>query len=279
MDVARSRSGRWFDPKLVRAAQSLDKRDRLWSGLDQKQAIEQALALEPEGRRWLASEETVENICQAFAEIIDAKSPFTYRHSNGVAAAAVGISQHLGLSEKAVTFMRRAALLHDVGKLSVSNAILEKPAPLNNDEWDVVKEHPHYSFEILRRIPGFEDLSQVAGAHHEKLNGAGYFRHWNADQLSLEMRILTIADIYDALAAKRPYRDAMPIEKVFEIMRKDAPHALDAHCLDALMQYHAGAGSSAQSLASLSAHVGAGTVPIDSQTASEEKNETAQPIR
>jgi len=279
IDVARARSGRWFDPGLVRAAASLTKRELLWSGLDQEQAIEHALALEPEERRMLANEETIENICQAFAEIVDAKSPFTYRHSNGVAEAAIGISRQLGLREEDVTFMRRAALLHDVGKLSVSNAILEKPGALNNDEWDVVKLHPYYTFQILRRIPGFKELSDIAAAHHEKLNGSGYFRHWNADQLSLEMRILTVADIFDALAAKRPYRDAMPLEKVFEIMKKDAPQAIDAQCLDALMMYKAGAPASVppstQSLVELSANVGISGVEITSV----EKSEASLPVR
>ncbi len=162
-EVARKRSGRWFDPELVRAAACLSKRDLLWSGLDHYQTIDHALALEPEERRMLANEETIENICHAFAEIVDAKSPFTYRHSNGVADAAIGISQQLGLSEEDITFMRRAALLHDVGKLGVSNSILEKPAALDKDEWDVVKQHPYYSFEILRRIPGFKELSEVTG--------------------------------------------------------------------------------------------------------------------
>src|SRR4029077_21132813 len=164
--------------------------------------------------------------------------------------------QQLGLSEDDVTFMRRAALLHDVGKLGVSNSILEKPSSLTGEEWDVVKRHPYYSFEILRRIPGFEDLSEVTGAHHEKLDGSGYFRHLSAGQLSLEMRILTVADIYDALAAKRPYRDAMPLEKVFGIMQKEAPKAIDAQCLDALMMHHASTGSGSQNLLGLSANVG-----------------------
>jgi putative nucleotidyltransferase with HDIG domain len=274
IEVARKRSGSWFDPNLVRASASLAKRDLLWSGLDQEQAIDQALALEPEERRLLANEETIENICQAFAEIVDAKSPFTYRHSTGVAEAAIGISRQLGLGEEDITFMRRAALLHDVGKLSVSNTILEKPGALNKDEWDVIKLHPYYTFEVLRRIPGFKELSDIAAAHHEKLNGSGYFRHWNADQLSLEMRILTVADIFDALAAKRPYRDAMPLDKVFGIMQKEAPHAIDAQCLDALMLHHGGARSSSHDLLELSANVG-----TNRQITSAEKSEPVIPVR
>jgi HD-GYP domain-containing protein (c-di-GMP phosphodiesterase class II) len=275
LEVARKRSGLWFDPELVRAASSLAKRGLLWDGLDHQQTIDHALALEPEECRLLANEETIENICQAFAEIVDAKTPFTYRHSNGVADAAIGISRQLGLPEEDITFMRRAALLHDVGKLAVSNSILEKPGALTDDEWAVIKLHPYYSYEVLRRIPGFEELSVTAGAHHEKLNGSGYFRQWTADQISLETRILTVADIFDALAAKRPYRDALPIEKVFEIMKKDAPQAIDAQCLDALMMHQAGARSSTHDLLRLSAGVGANSVQI----LSEEQNEAVIPVR
>jgi putative nucleotidyltransferase with HDIG domain len=251
IDVVQQRSGRWFDPDLVKAAASLAKRGTLWSELEHADAIEHALALEPEERRMAASDETIENICQAFAEIVDAKSPFTYRHSNGVADAAMAISDQLSLSPEESTFLRRAALLHDVGKLSVSNTILEKPAALDADEWKIVKKHPYYSYEILRKIPGFEQLSEVAAAHHEKLDGSGYFRNWGADQLSLPARILVVSDIYDALAAERPYRSAMPLEKVFEIMQKDAPRALDSECLAALMAAKLGSSSSSASLAGL----------------------------
>ncbi len=275
LEVARKRSKRWFDPDLVRAAESLAATNTLWTGLDESHAIDHALALEPEESRLVASEETIENICLAFSEIVDAKSPFTYRHSAGVAVAAVGISRQLGLSDKDVAFMRRAALLHDIGKVSVPNSVLEKPGKLNDNEWNVVKEHPHYTLEILRRIPGFVQLSDIAAAHHEKLDGKGYFRNWGAEQLSLEMRILTVADIFDALAARRPYRDAMPLEEVFAIMRKDAPQAIDAQCLDALMMHHADTYTGSKDLAELSA--GINGVP-GALISSRETNEAAIPV-
>ena len=124
-----------------------------------------------------ANEETVENICQAFAEIIDAKSPFTYRHSNGVADAAVAISRQLSLSEQDVTFMRRAALLHDIGKLCVPNIILEKPA---HSGWRGMGNREAASLLTATRFFAgsrvSSELSEVAGAHHEKLDGSGYFR-------------------------------------------------------------------------------------------------------
>lgn len=270
IDVAAQRAGRWFDPELVRAAQSLAKDESLWADLDREQVIDKALYLEPEHTRLPATDETIENICQAFADIIDAKSPFTYRHSNGVADAAVGISRQFGLNEEDVVFMRRASLLHDVGKLGVSNSILEKPAKLENREWAEVKKHPFYSYEILHKIPGFEDLSEVAGAHHEKLDGSGYYRGWTAERLSLEMRILAVADIYDALTARRPYRDAMPAEQAFQIMQKDAGKGIDAACLEALKQYLAGAPQtslihSTSDLLGLAAGVGQSSVQITSK--------------
>ena len=193
--VVERRSRRWFDPNLVRAAASLAKTETLWAGLDSETAVPQAVAMEPLQRRLEATEATIENICLAFAEIIDAKSPFTYRHSNGVAGAAVAIGKHLDLSEPEITFLRRAALLHDAGKLSVANSILEKPGKLDGGEWDVVKKHPYYTYEILHRIPTFERLADVAAAHHEKLDGSGYYRGWGAAQMSLPSRILAVADI------------------------------------------------------------------------------------
>jgi putative nucleotidyltransferase with HDIG domain len=232
IEVAQKRSGRWFDPDLVRAFISASKSESLWDDIEH--ANSRVASLEPRQDNLTADDDTLDRICLAFADVIDAKSPFTYRHSTGVAGAAVATARTLGMKEVDVTLIRRAALLHDIGKLSVSNAILDKPAKLTEEEWTVVKKHPYYSYEILKRIPTFKDLSEIAASHHEKLDGSGYFRGITSERLSLPARILVIADIYDALAAKRPYRDALPPETVFGIMQKDAPRALDATCFEAL---------------------------------------------
>jgi HD-GYP domain-containing protein (c-di-GMP phosphodiesterase class II) len=118
----------------------------------------------------------------------------------------------------------------------VSNGILEKSGKRTAEEFSQVRQHPYHTYEILRRIPAFSDLSGDAALHHERLNGKGYWQGLMADALSLPARILAVADVFDALSAKRPYRDALPIEKVFSRMREDAPHALDWLCLDALME-------------------------------------------
>jgi putative nucleotidyltransferase with HDIG domain len=235
MDAARQRSGRWFDPDLVKAVESLCTRGMLWNGLDSQDVLQGVSAFEPETRRLTADDQTIDSICFAFADIIDAKSPFTYQHSNGVAAAALEIADYFGMSDTDRRQLRRAALMHDIGKLSVSNHILEKPGKLTPEEWNVVKNHPYYTYEILKRIPAFESFSSDAAAHHERLDGTGYWRKWSGEELSFTARILAVADVFDALRAKRPYRDALPLEKVFSIMREDSPRALDWPCLDALI--------------------------------------------
>ncbi len=235
IEAAQRRSGRWFDPEMVSAAAALSKNGKLWSGLEDKDLLLKVQALEPEHRRMRASEDAIDGICLAFAEVIDAKSPFTYRHSDGVAEAAMEIARWLDMTPREMKLLRRAALLHDIGKLSVSNAILEKPGKLTPEEWKIVRDHPYYTQKILEKIPGFEMLSEDAAAHHERLDGSGYWRGCGAEQLSLSARILAVADVFDALHAKRPYRDSLPVEKVFSVMRKDSPHALDARCLEALI--------------------------------------------
>ena len=235
MEAAHQRSGRWFDPDLVKAADSLFREGTLWEGLDSKDLLQGVSALEPQERRLTASDKTIDSICFAFADIIDAKSPFTYQHSKGVAAAAIEIAGYFGMSDHDKRQLRRAALMHDIGKLSVSNHILEKPGKLTAEEWKIVRDHPYYTYEILRRIPAFKSFSNDAAAHHERLDGSGYWRQLGADDLSMPARILAVADVFDALRAERPYRDSLPLEKVFSIMREDSPRALDWPCLDALI--------------------------------------------
>jgi HD-GYP domain-containing protein (c-di-GMP phosphodiesterase class II) len=235
LNAVQERSGRWFDPELVAATMSLSKQGILWMGLDSKDLLENVLVMEPEERRLVANDATIDSICLAFADIIDAKSPFTYQHSNGVADAAMDIAIHFGMSEPEKKQLRRAALMHDIGKLSVPNNILEKPGKLTDEEWQVVRDHPYYTFQILKRVPAFKSFSSDAAAHHERLDGTGYWRRLSADNISVGARILAVADVFDALRAKRPYRDALPLEQVFSIMRKDSPRALDLPCLEALI--------------------------------------------
>jgi HD-GYP domain-containing protein (c-di-GMP phosphodiesterase class II) len=229
------RSGRWFDPEIARIVQTLERDTQLWRRTRDANSREHVLAMEP-GMALSASPERIDSICHAFAQVIDAKSPYTFHHSVGVAEASRAIATQMNLSQTVCNLIWRAALLHDIGKLSVSNAILEKPGDLSPSEWEIVRLHPRYTRIILRNIRGFDELAFVAGAHHERLDGTGYPEGLSADRMTLPARIIAVADVYQALSEKRPYRESLPLDIVFGIMDRDVPVRLDADCLDALKQ-------------------------------------------
>lgn len=235
VETVSERSGTWFDPEIARVVRSLENDEQLWAKARAEDARQQVLEMEP-GAAMAASPERIDSLCDAFAEIIDTKSPFTYNHSLGVARASIEIANGLGLAAQTVTMVRRAALLHDIGKLSVSNAILEKPAKLTDTEWQVMKMHPVYTRAIVRMISGFEQLAFVAAAHHERLDGKGYPDGLMASQLPLTARILCVADVYQALTEKRPYREPMAKQAVFAMMSEDTPNRLDPQCLEVLKE-------------------------------------------
>ena len=144
------------------------------------------------------------------------------------------IGEEMGLAAPHRRWLRRSALLHDIGKLGVSNDILDKPGKPDEREWAAIRLHPVHGRDILARVPIFADLAHVAGGHHEKLDGRGYPDGLDADALCLETRIVTVADVFDALSAERPYRGAMPIPKALAIMDEDVGTAFDAECVAAL---------------------------------------------
>lgn len=231
--VLRERRGSWFDPEVVNAAASLEGDQELWQRVQAAGARESILALEP-GRCLPASEERIDSLCEAFAGIVDAKSPFTFQHSIGVTEVAVGLAREMGLGSPKVTIIRRAALLHDIGKLGVSNAILDKPGKLTSGEWEIMKMHPVYTKKILAIITGFEEIAAVSAAHHERLDGSGYPDGMSAKELTLAARIIAVADVFQALTEKRAYRDSMSADLVLGMMATDVPAKLDADCFRAL---------------------------------------------
>jgi putative nucleotidyltransferase with HDIG domain len=228
--VARERRGTWFDPTLVDALCAAERDEAFWRSL----AVPRIAALEPVDRLLLADDDGLDRIAEAFAGIVDAKTPYTARHSEGVAEIAVLLAGALGFDADARRRLRRAALLHDIGKLGVSNRILDKPGKLDSAEWAAMRRHPQWTLEILQRIPAFATLAEVAANHHERLDGTGYHRGMTAEQLDLPSRILAVADVTEALSAERPYREALAPETVLDIMRRDAGHTLDGTVFAAL---------------------------------------------
>ncbi len=229
-EMAEVRSGKWFDPEIVGVSLSFESDSGFWDSL----AGETFESVVPEGLRTAAVDADIDAVCEAFAMIIDAKSSYTAEHSTRVAEFAVSIGRELGFDSERLRLLRRAGLLHDIGKLGVSSGILEKPGKLDDAEFAVIRSHPKLSFEVLRRVNGFEEIAAIASAHHERMDGRGYWQGLTSEQLSLDMRIMTVADVFDALSAKRPYRDALPFETCVEIMEKDSGSAFDPECLAAL---------------------------------------------
>src|SRR4051812_9695446 len=229
-DVARARSGTWFDPDVAEALCAVRGDDVFWASLTSPAVS----ALEPPDLALHADDDRLDRVSEAFAGIVDAKSPYTGRHSAGVAEIAVLLCDALGLDVLERRALRRAGLLHDIGKLGVSNRILDKPGKLDDAEWAAMRRHPEWTLEILQRIPAFRGLAEVAAAHHERLDGSGYFRGLTAAQLDLPSRILAVADVAEALSAQRPYREALDADTVLGIMRRDAGTVLDARVFGAL---------------------------------------------
>lgn len=168
--------------------------------------------------------EGIKGFAHAFSEIIDRRSPFTYRHSIGIADLVNKITKNLGYECEVQNKMYVAALLHDIGKLAISNDILDKEGKLNEQERYEINKHTYYTRWILEQIPEFEEITEFASNHHEKLNGNGYPLHLYGDQIGELDRIMAICDIYQALTEERPYRKQMPIEKVWTIIDEMVDH-------------------------------------------------------
>ncbi|MDE1929361.1 MAG: HD domain-containing protein [Burkholderiales bacterium] len=232
----RRRSGRWFDPALVRAFESVAADPGFWRVLAAPAVDAAVRALEPPGRSVALDDDYLDDIATAFGQVVDSKSPYTRGHSERVARYADAIASRLDVAAPRRRWLRRAALLHDLGKLGVSNAVLDKPAALDAAEWAEVRLHPGHTEAILGRIEAFGELASVAGAHHERLDGGGYPRGLAGDAIRLETRIITVADIFDAISAQRPYRAAVPLPRTLEMMATTVGSAIDPLCFEALRE-------------------------------------------
>jgi HD-GYP domain-containing protein (c-di-GMP phosphodiesterase class II) len=231
--VMTQRVGTWYDPDIAEALLEACAAGRL-EELAAPDLVGRTMALEPGSQIRTSDDADVDRVAQAFADIVDAKSPFTGMHSSRVADVAEGLAARLGLPAPEVVNVRRAGLLHDLGKLGVPNTVLDKPGHLDGSEMEVIRRHPELTLRILDTIPTFADVAELAACHHERLDGTGYFRGMTAPELALGARIVAVADVFEALTADRPYRTAMPVEAALAIMRESAGEHLAADVVEAL---------------------------------------------
>jgi HD-GYP domain-containing protein (c-di-GMP phosphodiesterase class II)/DNA-binding CsgD family transcriptional regulator len=220
----RRRRGRHIAPALADAF--LTEHAPLWSVLEAPSVWDDYLGDEAAGDAGV----DLDRIATAFGRFADLKSPYMLGHSTGVAALVEAACEDRAVRPRA----RIAALLHDLGTVSVPNGIWDKPGPLNAMEWERVRLHGYYTQRILTQTPLLADLAVMAGAHHERLDGSGYHRSASAGMLDREARLIAAADAYQAMRQTRAHRPALTAAAAAEALARDAregrlcPRAVDA---------------------------------------------------
>ena len=217
--MARERKGTIYDPRMVDCF--CKQASHLLLGLEEEPSWEMVLSLEPGVRTRLFGEQ-FDNACRAIADFADIKSPYTLGHSVGVAELAAKAAQRCGLPEADTIIIRRAGLLHDIGRVGVSAGIWGKLGSLSTREWEHVRMHPYYTERVLARPDMLAQLGALASLHHERLDGSGYYRGLSANMLSPAARILAVADVYHAMTEARPHRAALTPEQAAEQLQREA---------------------------------------------------------
>jgi HD-GYP domain-containing protein (c-di-GMP phosphodiesterase class II) len=216
--VARERAGGQFDPRLVEAF--ADCARDLLAGLEDESSWDAVIAAEPALVKALDGDELDASL-EAVAEFADLKSPWFTGHSRGVARLAAGAAQAAGLPDDAITELRRAGLVHDLGRSGVPNTIWDKAGALTDAERERVRLHAYYTERMLARPEALARLGAIAACHHERLDGSGYHRSLPGSTLAPAARILAAADVYHAMTEARPHRDALPPDDAAAELRRE----------------------------------------------------------
>jgi HD-GYP domain-containing protein (c-di-GMP phosphodiesterase class II) len=233
VEVAQQRSGRLYDPAVVDIF--CREASTLLTALDGESTWDAVLASEP-GTPVCLTEEQTDNALVAVADFADMKSPHTLGHSRSVSQLAEAAGLQSGLPATDTIALRRAGLVHDLGKVGITSAIWNKSGSLSETEWERVRLHPYYTERILARSPTLTTLGTLSALHHERLDGSGYHRGVTAMALSLPARVLAAANIYCSLTESRAYRPACSPEAAADALRREVRAGrLDAHATDAVL--------------------------------------------
>jgi len=236
LETIRQYSGVIFDPDLVGLLIDLAGKESLWLDLFSPWIAERIGDFLPIYQRSLLPDE-LDNLASLFARVVDAKSSFTYMHSRGVAQMAVFLAEKTGMSAEQCFLMKIAGLLHDLGKLTIPEGILLKPAALTRAEMAVMKQHTYYTYWWLKPIFGRLPVAEWGAFHHERIDGGGYPFHKGKPELDLGSRIVAVSDIFTALREERPYRSSLSWEAVERIMLQQVKgSALDGDIVEILFQ-------------------------------------------
>jgi HD-GYP domain-containing protein (c-di-GMP phosphodiesterase class II) len=210
-------SGRVFHPQQVEAFEAVASSEAFWLDLtsDYKEEIIRAHFGD---RNVNLSIDELHDLARVFGRMIDYRSPFTATHSSAVAVIAELIAELAGMPLRERKLIGVAGYLHDLGKLAVPSEILDKPGRLTPQEMLVIKQHPYHTHRLLSSVPGLEEVNTFASLHHERIDGTGF--PFRVRQIPLGARVIAVADVFTALAEKRPYRDSLTIAESVEILDK-----------------------------------------------------------
>ena len=233
VDAVRRRSGGILDPQI--SEHFAGCAEALLGEVNATDPRDLVLAAEPPPVMSVPGPLLVE-VVAVFGDVADLKTPHTYGHSRGVAALARDAGQRLRLGSADIADLEVAGLLHDVGRVAISNTVWEKPDRLNAYEWEQVRLHAYHSERILAGSEGLAPLARLVGMHHERCDGSGYHRGCTSSMLSVASRVLAAADAYQAMTQKRAHRPALALEQVEQQLRDDAVKGrLDADAVAAVL--------------------------------------------
>lgn len=233
VECLRARAGDAYDPLAVEIFTRIGSAAK--AAYDSGDGWKAVLDCEPEPCV-LVSNTRIDEVLRVLADFADLKSPWTRGHSPGVADLAMEAGERIGFDDEESCRLRRAGLVHDVGRVGVENGIWDKPGPLSIEEWERVRLHPYLTHRVLSRCGTLSPLADLAASHHERLDGSGYHRACVGDQLSMPARVLAAADVFSALCADRPHRPAMSHEAAADVLTGEASDGrLDADAVAAVL--------------------------------------------
>jgi HD-GYP domain-containing protein (c-di-GMP phosphodiesterase class II) len=227
-------AGKRFHPQCVDALRSVARTEAFWLDLDSKH-LYGVLLREVTWPTLTLDQGALGPVAEIFARVVDSASRWTAVHAAGVAATSVALASRLHFAPRGLRAMRAAAYFHDLGKLTVPSAILDKPGKLNREEFSIIRGHTYHTFRLLETIGGLEEINEWAAFHHERLDGTGYPFHHGGEQLTLGSRIMGVADTFTAVTEDRPYRKGMERGQCMGVIEKmSAEGALDGDVVSVL---------------------------------------------
>lgn len=221
-DKIRHLQHNYFDPEMISVFLEAAEKEAFWITQEPQFLNEYIRNQQQLPDNMLLETGQLKDMARIFAEIVDAKSTYTAEHSAGVANLSSFLAERTSLPEKSRSAIEVAALLHDLGKLQVPDAILDYDGGLEGESLSLMRHHSYVTYIILNRISGLEKIALWAANHHEKLDGSGYPFRRNGEELDIESRIIMVADIFQALAQNRPYRASLPVDEILSILTKMA---------------------------------------------------------